>query len=56
MTGTTRQQAGTSTLGRCPGCDAPIPAARLLIEYRTAEGWPRMYAECPSCASVVHPR
>jgi len=52
---TTRSQASSSILGRCPTCDAPIPTAGLLIEYRTAEGWPRMYAECPACASVVHP-
>ena len=53
---TTRSQPGSSILGQCPGCDASIPRAGLLIEYRTAEGWPRMFAECPACAAVVHPK
>jgi len=43
-------------LGRCPRCEVPIPRGGLLIEYETADGWPQMYAECPSCAEVVHPR
>lgn len=44
-----------TTLGTCPRCTAHIPATRLLIEYRTDDG-PAMYAECPGCLDVVHPR
>ena len=43
-----------SVLGTCPACDEPIPAGRLLIEYRT-DGGRAMYAECPACRDVVHP-
>ena len=43
-------------LGRCPACDVAIPTAGLLIEYETGDGWPQMFAECPACADVVHPR
>jgi len=43
-----------SLLGACPDCEEPIPAGRLLIEYRS-EGRRAMYAECPACREVVHP-
>lgn len=43
------------TLGRCPVCDAWIPSRKLLIRYETAEGWPRLFAECPACEVPVHP-
>lgn len=43
-------------LGRCPSCDAMIPQSGLLIEYESADGWPQMFAECPRCTDVVHPR
>ena len=46
---------GTNALGRCPECDAEIPASRILIEYETAEGT-EAFAECPGCLDVVHPR
>lgn len=43
-------------LGTCPMCEAPIPNANLLIKYETDDGWPRMFAECPSCETPVHPK
>lgn len=42
-------------LGTCPRCSEAIPPTRLLIEYETTDG-PAMYAECPDCLDVVHPR
>lgn len=48
--------AERSILGSCPNCTAAIPEYRVLIEYETSEGWPRTFAECPDCESVVHPR
>ncbi len=42
-------------LGHCAVCEEPIPTDRLLITYTTPEGWPRMYADCPSCGDVVRP-
>ena len=47
--------AERSILGSCPTCGEAIPSGYLLIEYRTSDGWPQMYAECPSCRDVVHP-
>ncbi|MDZ7730530.1 MAG: hypothetical protein U5K37_05930 [Natrialbaceae archaeon] len=43
-----------STLGICPRCGETVPAGRLLIEYRRADG-PAMYAECPGCRDVIRP-
>jgi len=45
----------SSTLGYCPQCEATIPERALLARYE-AGGWPVMYAECPGCGHVVHPR
>lgn len=42
------------SLGRCPNCEADIPASRLLIEYESADG-PGVFAECPDCGGVVAP-
>ena len=56
MASLARGGAEAAILGRCPNCDADIPAAGLLIEYETDGGWPQMFAECPACADVVHPR
>lgn len=46
----------TTKLGRCPNCDAPLPASNKLIEYRTAAGWTAVFAACEPCDDVVHPR
>lgn len=54
--GQIERREAPSILGRCPVCDETIPSGGLLIEYETSGGWPQMYAECPSCAEVVHPR
>jgi hypothetical protein len=43
-----------AALGRCPGCETPIPADHLLIEYERSDG-PACYAECPDCETVVRP-
>lgn len=42
-------------LGACPECEVRIPGANLLIRYETADGGPRVFAECPRCGDVVHP-
>ncbi|MFB6103040.1 MAG: hypothetical protein ABEJ73_10800 [Haloplanus sp.] len=47
-------RTNSSTLGRCPHCEARISQARLLIRYHTSEG-PAAYAECPGCRDIVHP-
>jgi len=44
-----------SVLGACPRCHHRIPAAQLLIDYQTSEGR-QIWAECPGCREVVHPR
>ena len=44
-----------SVLGACPRCQHRIPAAQLLINYQTDEGQ-QIWAECPRCHEVVHPR
>jgi len=43
-------------LGRCPNCGVAIPGDNKLLEYETADGWTAMFAECPDCLDVVHPR
>ena len=43
-------------LGRCPLCDQHIASQYLLATYETDDEWPRLLAECPTCAEVVHPR
>jgi hypothetical protein len=48
-------RSGKTDLGYCPHCETPIPAGRLLIKYETADGWPKTFAECPTCEGVVHP-
>jgi hypothetical protein len=48
--------ANRERLGCCPICETGIPPHKLLIQYDADEEWPRMFAECPSCESVVHPR
>ncbi|MBV0902268.1 DUF7837 family putative zinc-binding protein [Haloarcula salina] len=42
-------------LGKCPACDATIPAANLVVAYEAAGDWPRMLAECPTCDEPVTP-
>lgn len=46
---------GSTPLGACPNCASLIPEPNLLIKYESAGGWPRMFAECPTCGQVVHP-
>lgn len=43
-------------LGECPVCEQTIPTARLLIEYEKRGGTRALFAECPDCEDVVHPR
>lgn len=55
--GVNRHRDGVAgLLGRCPVCDADIPTRNLLIRYTAAGGWPTMFAACPRCDDVVHPR
>lgn len=42
-------------LGTCPDCGREITGFDVLIEYETSDGRARSWAECPGCASVVHP-
>ncbi len=42
-------------LGNCADCECPIPTENLLVSYQSREGWPCMYAECPSCEEIVRP-
>jgi RNase P subunit RPR2 len=42
-------------LGRCPNCTTAIPKTRMLIRYQGGDGT-RIFAECPECRDVVHPR
>lgn len=44
-----------SPLGKCPNCGEMIPSANLLIRYETDDGWPKLFAECPTCGDPVHP-
>jgi hypothetical protein len=43
-------------LGLCPGCGTEIPQTNLVVKYQPAEGWPRIFAECPECVAVVSPQ
>lgn len=43
------------SVGRCPACGAAVYSQHTLIEYRTAAGQPRSFAECPACTRVDHP-
>lgn len=51
-----RKEALTSALGTCPICAKGIPTRNLLIRYEDDDGWPKIFAECPACVSVVHPK
>lgn len=42
-------------LGRCPGCGEALSPQHVLIQYRTATGENKAYAECPTCSRVDHP-
>ncbi|MFH5799031.1 hypothetical protein [Haladaptatus sp. CMAA 1911] len=44
----------SARIGTCPNCGGTITSGYLLIEYDTNEGQER-FAECPSCAEIVHP-
>ena len=48
--------AERSILGDCPNCAAAIPEYKVLIEYETSQSWPRTFAECSDCETIVHPR
>ena len=42
-------------LGRCPECGRSVPSGWALIEYERANGEQGVFAECPSCESVIRP-
>lgn len=50
-----RNGSDDASLGACPGCDATVPSARLLIKYESEDGGLRMFAECPRCEVPIHP-
>jgi hypothetical protein len=45
----------SSPLGHCPECGRSIPDGWKLIEYERADGEPGVFAECPSCESIIRP-
>jgi predicted RNA-binding Zn-ribbon protein involved in translation (DUF1610 family) len=45
----------TASLGRCPECGRRVPSGWTLIEYERENGERAVFAECPSCESVVRP-
>jgi hypothetical protein len=42
-------------VGSCPECGGDIADSSVLIEYE-ASGTESMFAECPACSEVVHPK
>jgi hypothetical protein len=42
-------------IGHCPECGRSIPSGWTLIEYERSNGERGIYAECPSCASIIRP-
>ncbi|WP_449404910.1 DUF7837 family putative zinc-binding protein [Halosimplex salinum] len=56
MSGTRDGRARDQPLGRCPICESMIPPGNLLIRYESADGWPKLFAECPGCEDPVHPQ
>lgn len=52
---TTTHSRTPPTLGHCPDCAAEIASYDVLIEYKTDDGQPAVWAECPECREVVHP-
>ena len=53
--GPSKRRTDQPLLGRCPDCGQELLRETLLISYRTANGWPKMFAECPACDEPVHP-
>ena len=47
--------ADHSFLGRCPHCDAVVPAAYLRIADETTDGNRQMVVEWPDWSAVVKP-
>jgi uncharacterized C2H2 Zn-finger protein len=45
-----------SLLGACPRCEHSIAPSSLLIEYETADGSTKKFADCPVCDTVVRPQ
>lgn len=56
MEGAVHDPTAGRLLGYCPTCEVPIGTDGVLVEYETGNGWPQVFAECPSCRDVVHPR
>ena len=48
-------RASPPLLGHCPECRAEIASYDAIIEYRTDDGRPAVWAGCPDCGEVVHP-
>lgn len=56
MSGRSDRTRRDGPLGTCPNCDGDVPREYLLIRYETDDGWPKLFAECPTCEEPVHPR
>ncbi|WP_459193238.1 DUF7837 family putative zinc-binding protein [Halosimplex sp. J119] len=46
----------SSRLGVCPVCGEEVLSRHVLISYETESGETDVWAECPDCHDVVHPR
>lgn len=55
MPGADQRKPDLRSPGRCPRCATRIPEQAVLIEYGAGDDPAQMFAECPSCESVVHP-
>lgn len=54
-TGRSSMTANATPIGHCPECGRSIPSGWALIEYERSNGERGVYAECPSCASIIRP-
>ena len=55
MPGADQRKPDLRSPGRCPRCATRIPEQAVLIEYGAGDDPAQMFAEGPSCESVVHP-
>jgi len=49
-------EANDGHLGTCPRCGSVVERRDELISYTRSDDSVGVFAECPSCASVVAPR
>jgi uncharacterized Zn finger protein len=51
----TNMSSTTDGIGRCPECETDLTRFHILLEYENADGEDAIWADCPSCGTVVHP-